>query len=86
MIEHAVTLDGKKYRRLDIGITGTIEGHTASEGVRSAYFTTAPEFVFTQVGNTSKLRQGIGRYEADRGSAIMLLYPEESAGWKAGCG
>lgn len=81
MIEHAVTLEGKKYRRLDIGITGTIEGHTASKGVRSAYFTTAPEFVFTQVGNTSTLRQGIGRYEADKGSAIAVLYPEEPRAW-----
>lgn len=81
MAERAVTLDGKPYRRIDIGITGTIEGYTASEGVRSAYFTTAPEFVFVQVGNTAKLRQGIGRYEADKGSAIALLYPEGPGGW-----
>lgn len=81
MIEHAVTLDGRKYRRVDVGITGTIEGYTASEGVRSAYFTTAPEFVFTQVGNTSKRRQGIGRYEADKGSAVVVLYPEEPGAW-----
>ena len=65
----------------DIGITGTIEGYTATEGVRDAYFTTAPEFVFTQVGNTSKLRQGIGRYEAEKGSAIVLLYPEGPGAW-----
>jgi hypothetical protein len=81
VIEHAVTLDGRKYRRLDIGITGTIDGYTATAGVRDAYFTTAPEFVFTQVGNTSELRQGIGRYEAEKGSAVVLLYPEEPGAW-----
>lgn len=81
MTDRTVTLDGKRYRRVDIGITGTIEGYTPTEGVRSAYFTTAPEFVFVQVGNTGTLRQGIGRYEAEKGSAIALLYPEDPGGW-----
>lgn len=69
----------RKYHRIDIGVTGTLAGWIVKEGARSNHFTSAPDFVFTQMGNTRPRFHGVLRYEAAKGTSITLLYPE--TGW-----
>src|SRR5262249_40664877 len=59
MIETDVTYLGLPYRRVDMGITGTIDGMTAKDGPRTNYFTQSPEFVFAQTGNKAPLHHGV---------------------------
>ncbi len=54
LIQEVVITDaGRRYRRLDMGVSGTIDGWAVKEA--SAFhrrqFGSAPEFTFTQVGN-----------------------------------
>ncbi|MBI4482182.1 MAG: hypothetical protein HY652_04750 [Acidobacteria bacterium] len=81
MEETEVTFQGQKFRRLDMGISGTIDGYTAKEGRYNFYFNSNPEFVFLQGGNTNPFYHGIGRYEAAKGSSMILLYPQDRSAW-----
>ena len=69
----------RKYHRVDMGITGTLSGWVVEEGPRAQHFTSAPDFVFTQLGNHSPRYHGILRYEAAKGISLTLYYPE--TGW-----
>jgi hypothetical protein len=77
MIETPFTWKGRDYVRIDIGLSGTIDGVTTTSGPRNNYFTQFPEFVFEQVGNKAARKRGVGRFEADHGTAVVLLYPRE---------
>ncbi len=49
--EVAFSDSGRQYRRLDVGVSGTLEGWVVKEGPRGNHFTSHPEFAFTQSGN-----------------------------------
>ena len=49
--EVAFTDSGRQYRRMDVGVSGTLEGWVVKEGPRGNHFTSHPEFAFTQSGN-----------------------------------
>ncbi|MDA2934143.1 hypothetical protein MYX82_07345 [Acidobacteria bacterium AH-259-D05] len=70
-----------QIRRVDMGVSGTIEGFAVKEGPRAAEFTSAPEFVFRQAGNTRKPLHGVVRYDSTKGSGMTLLYPEDGQVW-----
>lgn len=72
---------GASYRRVDMGITGTIDGMTAKDGPRINYFTQSPEFVFAQTGNKAPLHHGVGLFKAEEGSALIVVYPRTSGAW-----
>ncbi len=80
-IETDLTFDGRAFHRVDMGITATIDGMTASTGPRNSYFTQSPEFVFVQTGNTSPLKHGVGRVKAEEGSAVIVIYPKDPGVW-----
>jgi hypothetical protein len=77
MIETPVSLENKEYRRLDIGVSGTIDGYIPKQGRYDVYFGSNPEFTYPQGGNPDPLLYGVGKYEMDKGSAVVLLYPPE---------
>jgi len=79
--EVVITDSGRRYRRLDVGVTGTLEGWIVKEGPRSNHFASHPEFDFTQIGNVYRRFPGILRYEASKGTAVTLIYPEAGTGW-----
>jgi len=82
LIEEVVITDsGRQYRRLDVGVTGTLEGWIVKEGLRSDHFASNPEFVFTQDGNVDRRFHGVLRYEASKGTAVTLIYPEAGTEW-----
>ena len=72
---------GEIYRRLEIGINGTIEGYTPKEGTRREMFTDAPEFALAQRGNLGPYYHGIGYYVAAKGSGMTLFLPESAEAW-----
>jgi len=66
---------GRNYRRMDIGVTGTIPGYTLkSDNLRDAIFFNAyPEFVFPSTRGELPVYHGIGRYEMAKGTAMAVL-------------
>ncbi len=79
--EVVITDSSRQYRRLDVGITGTLEGWIVKEGPRSNHFASHPEFDFTQIGNVYRRFPGILRYEASKGTAVTLIYPDAGSEW-----
>ncbi len=51
MQESVVTALGRRYRRVDVGVTGTLDGWVFREGPRVNHYTSEPAFAFTQTGN-----------------------------------
>jgi hypothetical protein len=72
---------GERFIRQEIRISGTVEGWAAKAGPRFNYFNDAPDFVYTQSGNTSRRFKGIGRYEGATGSGMSLFVPESPGHW-----
>jgi hypothetical protein len=80
MIDHGIVEPQKKYRRIDIGISGTLSGFIVKDGARQNYFTSAPDFTYTQFGNPHHPRfHGVLKYEMEKGTSLTLTYPE--TGW-----
>ncbi len=78
-MQDAGVVDPRKYHRIEMGITGTLAGWIVKEGARSNHFTSAPDFVYTQMGNNRPRFHGVLRYEGSKGTSLTLLYPE--TGW-----
>ncbi len=74
-------IKGQAYRRLEIGISGTVEGFAVNKKPRDEMITDVPEFAMAQRGNPGPYLHGIGRYEAAKGNGITLFYPESPQSW-----
>jgi len=81
MIETDASIAGRGLRRVDMGLSGTVAGFAVREGPRAGYFTDAPELVFAQAGNPGPVLRGVGRYEAVKGTAVIVLYPRAAEDW-----
>ena len=46
MIENEVTFQGKKVGRIDMGVSGTLDGYTTKQGRIFFYFSSHTEFMF----------------------------------------
>src|SRR5262245_42963867 len=58
--ETVFNIKGHKFRRVEMRITGTVDGWSSTEkGPRAIYFTDGPDFVFTQSGLTGPRARGI---------------------------
>ena len=81
MMETDFIFEGRKFRRMDMGISGNIDGYITKQGRYSNYFLSNPEFTYFQGGNKNQPLYGIGRFEADRGSALIFMYPLDRSAW-----
>jgi len=79
--ETVFNLKGQRYQRLELRISGTVEGWATTQGSRFNYLNDAPDFVFTQSGNTAQRFKGIGRYSASTGHGVSLFFPADPAHW-----
>ena len=70
MLRTDVTFQGKKVRRIDMGVSETLDGYTTKQGRIFFYFNSHTEFVFPQRSNTHPIYHGIGRYSASSGSGF----------------
>lgn len=79
--ETVFNIKRQPYQRLELRISGTVEGWAATQGSRFSYFNDAPEFVFVQSGNIARRFKGVGRYSASTGHGVSLFLPENPAHW-----
>lgn len=70
---------GRQYRRMEIGLTGTLFGYAVKSGPRIVTFTSAPEFVFPQAGNDTGWFPGVLRYDMLMGASMSLIFPEDGS-------
>jgi hypothetical protein len=77
MQELDVQIDGRPYRRVDMGIGGTIEGYLPKTGMYINYFTSAPDLVFPAGMNPGPVFHGIATYTARTGAAMTIVYPRD---------
>src|SRR5947209_14476218 len=77
--EVVFNLKGQRFRRLELRISGTVDGFAVKEGPRTEYFNDAPDFVFAQSGNNGPRFHGLGRYSGSHG--MTLFVPLEAANW-----
>lgn len=74
---------GVRYRRLEIGVSGTIEGYAPKDtnSRYSGYFSDIPEFAIAQRGDFGPYALAIGTYKAEKGSGMTVFIPESAGDW-----
>ena len=75
--ETVFNIKGQKFRRVEVRLTGTVEGWASMRGL----FTDRPDFIFTQFGLRGPRGHGVGRYEASTGHGMTIIYPEDPRHW-----
>ncbi|HEY1265790.1 MAG TPA: alpha/beta hydrolase domain-containing protein [Candidatus Binatia bacterium] len=80
--ETVFNIKGQRFRRVEVRLTGTVEGWASMQkGQRAIYFTDGPDFVFVQSGLKGPRAHGVGRYEAATGHGMTIMYPENARDW-----
>jgi len=79
--EIVFNLKGQRFLRLEMRISGTVEGFAVKQGARSEYFNDAPDFVYGQADNASTRFKGIGRYSAATGHGMSVFVPINAGDW-----
>lgn len=77
MTEIGVQAGGRPYRRLDVGLDGSVEGYLPKTGQYINYFTSAPDLVFPSGMNDGPIYHGVGRYRAETGHGMTIIYPDD---------
>jgi hypothetical protein len=79
--EIVFNLKGQRFRRLELRISGTLDGFAVKQGARTEYFNDAPDFVFAQSGNSGPRFHGTGRYSGATGHGMTLFIPLDATSW-----
>jgi hypothetical protein len=80
--ETVFNIKGQRFRRLEVRLSGGVEGWASREkGSRAIYFTDGPDFVLVQSGLTGARSRGVGHYEGTTGHGLTILYPEDTRNW-----
>jgi hypothetical protein len=77
MQELEFTFEGRRYRRVDMGLDGTVDGYLPKTGQYINYFTSAPALVFPAGMNAGPIYRGIATYKAATGAAMSIYYPSD---------
>ncbi|MEE8349936.1 MAG: alpha/beta hydrolase domain-containing protein [Acidobacteriota bacterium] len=72
---------GVPYRRIEMGVSGSIDGYAVKNGPRVVNFTDVPELGMGQKGNLGPYYHGVGVYRSDKGSGMTLFFPESAEQW-----
>ena len=81
MQEADITYDGRKYKRVDIGLDGTVDGYAAKVGDYKDYLTNGPDLVFPQTWGPRPIFFAVAKYERAKGASINVVYPADPAAW-----
>ena len=81
MQEAPITYDGRGYKRIDVGLDGSVDGFAAKVGDYKDYFTNGPDLVFPQTWGPRQVFAGVAKYERAKGAGMTIVYPAESAAW-----
>jgi hypothetical protein len=72
---------GVPYVRLEVGVTGTLDGYTVKEGPRYEMLTDVPEFALAQRQNLGPYFRATGYYTAEKGNLLTIFAPASAADW-----
>jgi hypothetical protein len=83
MTESTLTVDGRKYIRIDLGLDGNVDGFVSTnpDGDYRGYLTNAPEFVFPQTDDEGPIVIAIATYRKAQGAAMSVFYPADRNAW-----
>jgi len=82
LIQEVVIADsGHRFRRLDVGVSGTVEGWAIKQDLPMPQLASAPDFIYPQGGIHTTRFHGTLRYEASKGTGMTLIYPETGRAW-----
>jgi hypothetical protein len=81
MTETDATWEGRVYRRLDVGLDGTVDGYLARTGDYKEYFSNSPDLVFPQTWGPRPIFFAVAAYARDRGAAMTVVFPAERSAW-----
>lgn len=81
MQETDVTVEGRTFRRLDMGIDGAVEGFATRSPVYGTVLTNSPDLVFPQVAGAGTPAFGIAKYRRSLGASMTVLYPLDRSQW-----
>ena len=71
--EADVQYEGRAYKRLDVGLDGTVDGYAAKVGDYKDYFTNGPDLVFPQTWGPRQIFFGVAKYERARGAGMTIV-------------
>lgn len=80
-LETRVTIDGRAFVRLDIGLDGTVDGFVTRTGDYKEYLTNAPDLVFPQTADAGPRYLAVAKYQRDKGAAMIVVYPGDPGAW-----
>jgi alpha/beta hydrolase family protein len=81
MQEAAITYEGRGYKRVDVGLDGSVDGFAAKVGDYKDYFTNGPDLVFPQTWGPRTVLFGVAKYERAKGAGMTIVYPADGAAW-----
>jgi Alpha/beta hydrolase domain len=81
MQETDASFEGRTFRRLDIGLDGTVDGFVTRTGDYKEYLTNAPDLVFPQTADAGPVYWAVAAYRRDKGASMTVIYPLETRAW-----
>src|SRR4029079_15690805 len=81
MQEGELAHHGRKYKRVDIGLDGTVDGYAAKVGDYKDYLTNGPDLVFPQTWGARQVFFAVAQYERAKGAGMIVVYPADAARW-----
>ena len=81
MVERNLTVDGKAYKSVEMGIDGTVDGYLTKTGDYRGYFTNSPELVFPQTADAGPVFFAVASYGRDKGASMAVIYPADKTAW-----
>jgi hypothetical protein len=83
LVERTVTIDGRQYVRLDVGLDGNVDGYVSTnpKGDYRGYMTGAPDLVFPQTADPGPIELAIVGYGMAQGAVMSIFYPVDRAAW-----
>jgi hypothetical protein len=81
MTEDQITVEGRAYTRIEIGLDGTVDGYLTKTGDYRGYLTNSPELAFPQTADPGPVFLGIASYGRDKGASMSVLFPADRAAW-----
>ena len=77
----SVTHEGRAYRRLDVGLDGSVDGFAAKVGDYKDYLTNGPDLVFPQTWGPRQVFFAVAKYERAKGAGMTIVLPADGAAW-----
>jgi hypothetical protein len=81
MQETDIRYEERGYKRVDVGLDGSVDGFAAKVGDYKDYFTNGPDLVFPQTWGPRPIFFGVAKYERAKGAGMTIVYPADRAAW-----